>query len=227
MIYSLSIIVPAYNEEENIESAARHIFAGIPTGVKEYELIIVDDGSNDRTGNIIRDLAIHDSHIKTIQHGSNTGKGAALVSGFKQAGMEWVLFTDADLQIDISELQLFLTYTSEYDVVIGHRTKRKDSIFRLFFSKCYCRLVSLLFGLYLLDINCPFKLFRRDLLARVELNSGGFFIDAELMYKINLTGAMIKEVGVDSRPRPKGKSTVRFRHVIETLRELLRLKIEK
>lgn len=227
MLSGISIIVPAFNEAPNMEDAVRQILAGMPSMVKSFELIIVDDGSTDSTGGIIRGLAGCDNRIRAVCHERNEGKGAAWASGLRQASMQWVLFMDADLQIDISELPPFLSMAGEYDAVIGYRAGRRDSVFRRLFSKAYGLLVLFFLGFRVKDINCPFKLIRKGMLTDIELRSRGFLIDAEIIYRIRKKGNRIKELAVVCHPRSKGRSKVGFHHAGETLRELFFLLREK
>ena len=220
---TLSIMVPAYNEADNLADAIRMITSGIPDSISEYEIIILDDGSQDSTANIIRNLAAANQEIHGLFHEVNQGKGAALISGFKKARMEWILFTDADLQINISELPLFLEQTDSHDIIIGYRQGRRDPFSRRFFSSIYAALIRLTLGFGIRDLNCPFKLIRKSFLDSCNLQSKGFFIDTELMHAAFKNKVRIKELGVACQPRQKGESTVRFRHVIETIRELFEL----
>lgn len=220
---TLSIVVPAYNESDNLVDAIRMITSGIPASVSDYEIIIVDDGSRDNTADIIRTLTTVNHKIRGIFHGENQGKGAALNSGFKMAGMEWVLFMDADLQINFSELAAFIEQTGNHDIIIGYRQGRRDPLARRFFSAIYAAIIRLSLGVRVHDLNCPFKLMRKSFLDSCDLQSKGFFIDTELMHAAFRNKARIKELGVACQPRQKGESTVRFRHVIETVRELFEL----
>jgi len=167
----LSVVIPAYNESENLRDAIDMISAGISAVVSEYEIIIIDDGSQDATGDIIRDLANHNENIRGIFHGENRGKGASLRSGFNVASKDWLLLTDADLQIDISELGAFLDYVKGYDLVIGFRTGRSDHVLRLVFSKIFTFIISVLLGVRIRDINYPFKLLKNSMINTLELHS--------------------------------------------------------
>lgn len=221
MSYSLSIIIPALNEALNIKAAVASILSGLPSAVKEYEIIIVNDGSIDSTRDIINDLAAHNEKVVPVHHDQNAGKGASLVSGFRQARMDWVLFMDADQQIDITELGAFLHCSGEYEVIIGYRMDRKmDPLSRRLLSRGFSKLIAIALGVCVRDVNCPFKLFRRSVVEKVEFVTKGFLIDAEFLYRVGLSGINIKELGVACKPRLKGMSTVRFRHFFETLREL-------
>jgi len=218
---TITIVVPAYNEQDHIADTIRQILSGIPNSVADYELIIIDDGSSDSTGDIIR--AFTDPRIRCIVNERNIGKGAALISGFRQARMEWVLFTDADLQINISNLESFLKQVDGNDLICGFRQRRRDPIMRLVISRIYTAVIHAVLGFHLRDLGCPFKLIRKSLLDECQLQSRGFFIDTELIYAAFTKGLRIKELGVACQPRQKGRSTVRLRHVFEMVRELLEL----
>lgn len=220
---SLSIIIPAYNERDNIRDTADSVLRGITGLITDFELILVDDGSDDGTGEIMDSFAASDSHVHIIHHALNLGKGAALRSGFSQASKEWILFLDADGQVSVSELNAFLDFIDDYDVIAGYRAPRSDSRARRFFSSGYNMLISRLLGLRMKDINCPFKLFKKSILGSIELWSSGFLIDAEIIYRAAKGSFRIKELPVKSYPRSRGSSTVKPRHMLETLRELFSL----
>lgn len=221
--FNLTIVVPAYNEAENLSDAIQMISSGLPVSLADHEIIIIDDGSRDDTAAIIRAITASSNKIRAIFHNANHGKGAALKSGFNAAIMEWVLFTDADLQIDISELSAFLKHTASHDIIIGYRQDRKDPFSRIFFSGIYTAIIRLSLGFRFRDLNCPFKLIRKSFLDSCNFQSKGFFIDAEIMHAAHVKKARIKELGVACKPRQKGESTVKFRHVIETVKELFAL----
>lgn len=220
---TLSIVIPAYNEAENIREAMEMITAGLTAAETSCEIIIVDDGSGDRTGDIVQEFARKDDRIRMLRHENNRGKGASLITGFRNARMEWVLFTDADLQVAISELWDFIPYTGNFDLVAGFRMGRRDSLLRRILSKAYTCIIFLLLGVRFQDLNCPFKLIRKSLLDDIELHANGFFIDTELIHDALLRNCHIKELPVACQSRQRGRSTVRFRHVLETVRELIAL----
>lgn len=221
MSATLSIIIPSYNEERNIQEVLDNVIADMPTSVSDYEIIVIDDGSTDATQETLRHIASQNRKIRIITHKENEGKGAALLSGFAQASMEWILFTDADLQISTKVLPEFIAQTSSYQIIIGYRENRGDSLLRQLFSKGYALLIRILFNIRLKDINCPFKLFRNSLLHSLPLSSCGFFIDTELLYYILCKGSHIKEIGVTGKQRKHGKSSVKLEHVVQTIRELI------
>ena len=217
---SLSIVIPAYNEAENIRETVASVLAGLPDAVTRFEIIIVDDGSGDATAAVSRELAAGDGRITVLSHDENRGKGAALREGFDRARMEWVLLSDADRQIDISELGAFLPYTREFDIIAGFRVGRRQRLVRRLGSRMFAWIVAISLRVRLRDLNCPFKLIRRSVLTDCELRTTGFAIDVELISAARRRGCRIKELAVACRPRQKGASSVRLRHVRETLKEL-------
>lgn len=217
---TLTVIVPAYNEEENLRLAIDGIIAGLPSSVTDYEVIVVDDGSIDNTPVILREITKENDKIKGIFFAENKGKGAALSSGFRMAQMEWILFTDADLQICMEELPSFIEHTREYDMVIGYRKVRGDSVFRQILSKCYSLLILILLGVRPKDVNCPFKLIKRTVIDSIQLMSRGFFIDTELVCLALSRKCRVMELGVNGYRRRHGVSSVRIRNSFETIREL-------
>ncbi|GAB4483856.1 MAG: hypothetical protein OHK006_06350 [Thermodesulfovibrionales bacterium] len=220
MVSGLSVIMPAYNEAGNIEAAISEVVREVSLMVPAYEVIVVDDGSTDDTHAIVREIAQRHQEVTPLCHGSNKGKGAALATGIRNSRMDWILMIDADRQILPSDLDRFLPYAEDYDVIIAYRRSRADSLLRRLLSKGYGRLVSATLKVSAKDLNCPFKLFRKSLINPDDLLSRGFLIDAELLLRALWAGCRIKEVGVVARPRLSGRSSVRLRHVPETLREL-------
>jgi glycosyltransferase involved in cell wall biosynthesis len=219
---SLSVIIPAYNESENIQWAVAEALSALPPLVADYEIIVVDDGSVDSTADAVLEN-FRNAGVHVVRHSVNSGKGSALRTGFQRARMDWILFVDADRQIHPTELASFLPHTERADIVIGYRMNRPEAFSRRFFSRCYSLLISVLLGINVKDINCPFKLMKKSIPDTLTLTANGFFIDAELMYQVRKKGYTVVEVGVKSHPRTKGSSTISFRHVTETLKELLKL----
>ncbi len=222
----LSIVFPAYNEAPNIREmteAALHYL-----GQRSGEVIVVNDGSRDETGKIAAELERdHPGRVVAIHHPVNQGYAAALRDGFLAARSDWVFYTDADNQFDLREIDLLWPLKDDADLVIGIRTDRKDPWFRRFVAKSYNLLVRATFGLRgVTDIDCAFKLFRREVFERVKITSAGFTIDTEILVKAQRAGLRIRETGVTHRPRSKGNSTVRFHHVVETLKGLWKLRVE-
>lgn len=206
--YSISVILPVYNEEGNIgkviEDSVNFLLA--PDIFKEYEIIVVDDGSRDRTADILRELVDKISHLKVITHGKNLGYGQVLISGFGVARFPLCFFMDADGQFQINQLEKILNYILTYDIIIGCRYKRKDSLYRIILGKIYTLLAFLLFGLKFKDINCGFKLFKREAIEDSYKFNGGLFY-TEVLLEAKKKGFKIKEVPVNHFPRLKGKQS--------------------
>lgn len=224
---NISIIIPCYNEAENIIETVNMVINGIDDSVSDYEVILVDDGSVDNSRDIIYRLLETNGKILAFFHKENFGKGAALRSGFGHASMDWILTMDADLQIDISELKHFLPFCSDYDLITGFRIGRKEGFTRSIVSKIYNYVVSVVIGAQITDVGCPFKLMKAERVKNLDITSRGFAVDAELFNIFTLHKYRIKEVSVNCRPRIKGESTVKFRHYIKTFIELILLKLNR
>jgi glycosyltransferase involved in cell wall biosynthesis len=201
----LSIVLPAYNEEANIGAAVARSSEVAARCCTDYEVIVVDDGSADTTAAIVEKLAAEDSHIKLIRHEVNRGYGGALKSGFLAATMDLVFFTDSDNQFDLDELDVFLDLIQSVDVVAGYRIKRRDPFTRRLIARAWNYLVRALFYVPVRDIDCAFKLFRREVFDGLELTSVGAMVNTELMVKLGRSGYRVVEVGVTHFPRTAGK----------------------
>ena len=220
----LSLVLPAYNEEGNIERAVRQAAAAAATLTPDYEVVIVDDGSRD--GTAARLFALQPElgpHLQVVRHEVNRGYGAALRTGFQAARGELVFYTDADNQFDLSELGGFLPLMEEWDAVLGYRARRQDPRLRLLTSRVFNQLAAWTLGFRVRDVNCSFKLFRGNLLRSLPLVSDDFMIDAELVTHLQRLTPRVTEMGVTHLPRFAGRSTVRPWHVVNTLASLARL----
>ena len=159
---NLSVFFPAFNEEENITSLVTSAYELLKEIAEQFEIIIVDDGSRDRTSFIVKELAIRYPEVRLIQHSHNLGYGAALISGFKHCRYELVFFSDADNQFCLRDLRGFLGLIQDCDAVLGYRKKRSDSLFRSINTWAWTLLVNILFRIRIKDVNCAFKLFRKS-----------------------------------------------------------------
>ena len=206
---TLSVFFPAYNEEANIRAAVEEAVRVIDASpfVGDYEIIIVNDGSRDNTLAISHELEAEIPQVRVVDHGVNKGYGAALKSGIAAATKDYVFFTDADLQFDILELQNLLVHLDRNPVVIGYRAPRRDPLMRLLNAKVWNVLNRTLFGLRVRDIDCAFKVFRRDLVQELDLRSHGAMISAETLIRLQRQGIVIKEVPVSHLPRVAGSPT--------------------
>jgi glycosyltransferase involved in cell wall biosynthesis len=205
--HSLSFVLPAYNEEANITTAVETTVAVARRYAPQFEVIVVNDGSADRTAELVRLCAARHPEVRLIQHERNRGYGQALHTGFAAATMDFVFFTDSDNQFDMEELALLLAWADQADVVAGYRKIRKDPPMRRLNAWAWNRLVRALFYVPVRDIDCAFKLFRRQALAEIEIESRGAMINTEIMVKLARRGWNIVEVGVTHLPRTAGSTT--------------------
>jgi len=204
---SLSVFFPCYNEEQNIAALVHETIQALQDIVGDYEILIIDDGSTDRTGSIADNLSQECPCVRAIHHKKNKGYGATLITGFTNAAKEWVFFTDGDNQFDIQEIEKLLGEKDHYDAIIGYRAKRQDPLHRIFYSRMWNMLIRCLFDLSVKDVNCAYKLIRRNLLGKITLCSSGALINTELLIKIKQQGARIKEIAVSHKPRAYGQPT--------------------
>ena len=203
----LSLVLPAFNEADNLRIGlprAVQAFSGL--GI-EFEIVVVDDGSADATADTVQSAAQSDPRIRLVQHPANVGYGAALRSGFQAAHGQLVMFTDADLQFDLTEVDRLLAHADEYDIVAGFRAPRRDPWNRRLNAWAWGRLVNATFDLRIRDVNCAFKLFRREVLEEVSLRSDGAFVNTELLARARARGCRIRQVPVSHFQRRHGVQT--------------------
>jgi glycosyltransferase involved in cell wall biosynthesis len=217
----LSIVFPAFNEQDNIINSIDSV---IHLKLSSFEIIIVDDGSTDKTAELVRQKQTHDSRIRLVQHGSNRGYGAALVSGFQQAKGQYIFFTDADQQFKLNELHELWNFRDHAEIVVGYRYPRQDPPHRKFNAWAWGRLVRVVTGIRVQDINCAFKLFHSDVLSDMKLESTGAFINSEFLAKAMSKGHKIIELPVTHYPRIAGEQTgAHPKVIIKAFWELLTL----
>jgi len=223
-ISGLSIFLPCHNEEGNIERVVEALESELPKVSTRYEIVVVDDGSRDRTGEIADRLATANPNVKVVHHRTNRGYGAAVVSGIRACTQPWAVLCDGDGQFEASDIAKLAAKTPDYDVVVGRRAHRADPLMRRVNGKAWTLLMRLLLGIRISDVDCGLKLFRRDLLEGVSLQAKGAMISAELMAQ--LTGrAKICEVDVRHLPRVAGQqSGASMRVIMRAFKELLLLR---
>ena len=204
---SISIFYPCFNEEKNIPIFVNQALKVLPQIALRYEIIIVNDGSRDNTLKVAQKIAADNSVVKIVNHKQNRGYGAALKSGFKASKFDWVFFTDGDLQFDLKQLIDFLPFTSKYSVIIGYRKTRAEGFQRALNAKILKITMNILYRLHVRDIDCAYKLIKKDALENIKLVSEGAFLSSELLYRLKKKGYKFKEICVNHYPRKFGNPT--------------------
>lgn len=221
----LSIVLPCYNEEQNVEAMVADARRAAQAFSDDHEIVVVDDGSSDRTGQIAAALAARSGSVRLVTHPRNRGYGGAVRSGLAAARKEWVLLTDGDRQFDMMQLEAFVPRTATADLVAGRRADRADPFGRRVAAHAWNLLVRRLFKLPLRDVDCAFKLIRRTLLEPIELTADGAMISTELVVKCARGGGRVAELDVKHRPRPAGEQSGNNPRVVaRAFRELLRMR---
>lgn len=218
------MVLPAYNEEENVGPVIEGALDVLPTVAEEFEVILVDDGSADRTAEVCTDLVVeHYPRVRLLRHESNRGYGAALRTGFGHARFDFLFYTDADRQFDLTELPYFVRPGEPFDLVIGFRVYRYDTVLRSILSWIYNRLIGLLFRVRVRDVDCAYKLITREAMEKLTIETNDFFVDAELVARARRWNLRIVQKGVRHFPRVAGETTVRPSDIPHTLREIARM----
>lgn len=210
-ISEISVFLPAYNEEANLPHTIENVLKNLKKNFKKWELIIVNDGSKDKTGQIADGFAKKDTQIRVIHHNPNQGYGPALISGLYACKYSWISFIDSDGQFDFGEITKLVSKQSktQADMVIGYYLKRQVPFFRKVNTRIWQIIVWLMFGLNVRDIDCGFKLISKKVLSKIEKleSKRGAFISSEFLIKSQKAGFKIVEVGVNHYPRKQGEGT--------------------
>ncbi|HEY2386091.1 MAG TPA: glycosyltransferase family 2 protein [Candidatus Binatia bacterium] len=204
---SLSAFFPAFNEERNVPLMVERLTAVLPTVADDYEIIVVNDGSADRTGAVADELAKADPHVRAVHHPVNRGYGGALKSGFAASRKAYVFFTDGDGQFDVGEIGKLTAFVPAYDVVVGYRLDRAEGGLRKLNAALWNALVHRLFRIPARDVDCAFKLFKREVFDVVRVEAEGAMISTEMLARIVRAGFKVQEVGVHHFERRHGKPT--------------------
>jgi glycosyltransferase involved in cell wall biosynthesis len=215
--FSLSFVFPMYNEIDNIEACVQGTMQIGNQMDIDYEIVIVDDASTDGCGALADKLAELYPVIKVIHHPVNRKLGGALKTGFAGATKQYLLYMDSDLPLDFADVCAAIPKIGNADMLIGYRKTRDESFRRKFISTVYNRMIRLMFGLKVRDVNFSFKLFKREVFQQIILESEGSFIDAELLIEAYKKGYVIREVGLNYYPRVAGVSTLASNSVIKKI----------
>ncbi len=223
---SLSVFFPAYNDAPSLPGLLRRTFDVLREHVDDYEVIVVNDGSRDKTAEVLEEMACEfGPRLRVVTHAQNRGYGGALRSGFAAAARDYVFYTDGDGQYDVGELpSLLARMTPETGLVNGYKLERHDPAHRVWIGTIYNVCARLLFRIRIRDIDCDYRLMRRSLLQSIHLTSTSGTICVELVRKLELSGCGVAEVGVHHYPRLHGRSQFfRLRSLVSTFGQLLKL----
>ncbi len=201
--------MPAYNEDANLPGMIADVVAIMQPRFADFEIVVTNDGSKDRTGEVLRELALHYPQLKPVDHVVNQGYGAAVFTALSNASKEVIFFTDSDRQFKLEEVDRLTPHLAEADLVVGYRSPRRDPPVRVLFGHGWSALVTLLFGYTARDIDCAFKLLRRETFQRVapHIQSRGATFSAEWLVLSKRAGYRIAETPVSHLPRTAGSQT--------------------
>lgn len=223
----ISIVIPAYNEEDNVVGTLEEVSGVARRLGTDHEIIVVDDGSADRTGEVVREAMSHIPGLRLVENRPNRGYGGALKSGFEAATMDYIAFVPADGQFRFSEITSFLQKAPDADIVCGYRAFRRDNLVRRLNGWGWNMVVRMFFGYLVRDVDCGFKLLRREVVERIEVFSDGAMIDTELLAKARARRMRIAEVPVTHLPRRSGEATgANLRVILRAFRDLWALRRE-
>ena len=228
-VESLSVFFPAYNDAPSLPKLIANTFEVLREHVDDYEVIVVNDGSQDTTGEVLAQLEReYAPHMRVVTHAVNRGYGGALRSGFAAATKEFVFYTDGDGQYDVLELPKLLERMSEdVGLVNGFKLERSDPQHRIVIGNAYNAFAKFLFRVKIRDIDCDYRLIRRELLDEIKLTSTSGTICVELVRKLELLPWRVVEVGVHHHPRLHGRSQFfRVRSLLKTLYQISRLWVQ-
>jgi glycosyltransferase involved in cell wall biosynthesis len=222
---SVSVFFPAYNDAGTIASLVILAHLTVRRYSDDYEIIVVNDGSPDHTGELLDEMARAYPWLKVVHHPQNLGYGGALRTGFETAAKELVLYTDGDAQYDPREFALLLeAFSPHVDFVNGYKIARNDPFHRKVIGRVYHHFVKSAFGLTVRDVDCDFRLMRKSVFEKVTLTRSSGVICVELMKRVTDAGFRIAEVPVHHYHRTYGKSQFfNFPRVFRTLRDLVSL----
>lgn len=222
--FSLSVFYPCYNEEANVVETTEKALAALKSITDDFEVIIVNDGSKDRTAELADGLAAQYPQVRAVHNNPNLGYGGALQRGFNEATKDWVFYTDGDGQFDFGEIPKLLPLLDGCDIATGYRIDRKESFVRKFNAYCWGVLVKFLLKFKVRDVDCAFKIYPRKLFNEIEMTSMGALIDAEILAKAAHAGYEIDEVGVHHYPRTAGEQTGgNIKVILRAFKELFRM----
>jgi glycosyltransferase involved in cell wall biosynthesis len=222
----ISVVLPAYNEEAVIEETIRRCVEVLSVIAPDFEVLVVDDGSRDRTGEIADELAADDARVRVVHNQPNKGYGGALMAGFAASTKQLTFFMDSDGQFDIADLAKLIPWRERgYRAVLGYRKHRNDGFLRKVNAWGWNRLGRLLFGLRIRDVDCAFKLYDTNIVRACEVVAEGAMVNTEMLVKLKQLGVKYVEVPVRHYPRTHGSATgANVRVILHAFSELIGLR---
>lgn len=220
----LSLCLPAYNERENIGELLDSAIGMLPEFLRQYEVIVVDDGSRDGTAELVAEYSARDPAIRLVRHATNVGYGGAVTSGLRAAKGQHVAFMDSDGQFSLLDLPHLLCHLSTSDIVIGYRYRRADSGLRRINAWAWSQVVRATVGVQVKDLDCAFKIFPRDIVQQLTLSATGACINAEILAQCVQRDLTICQIPVAHYPRSRGAQTgANIRVICRAFQELPQL----
>lgn len=220
---NISLFFPVYNDETTVRRVTEKALAFLEQTADSFEVIIVDDGSPDRSGEIADEIARQHGAVRVIHHDGNRGYGEAIKSGLQACRYEWICFTDGDDEYEVFDFKKLMALRDHYDLIITFRYVRLYSGFRIFISRVYNRLVRMMFRTQYRDISTALRVVRKSVIEQVHIESSSPFVGAEITIKIMLMGFRVGEVGIQTFPRDFGRgASVSLPNIIATIRDLFR-----
>ncbi len=217
----ISLFFPVYRDERTIERVAAKAHRVLAELTSDYEIIVVNDGSPDRAGEIADELARRSPQVRVIHHGRNLGYGQALRTGLAAARFEWIAFTDGDDEYEVDDLRKLWRLRAYYDLILTFRYAKRYGSARIFISWIYNSLLRATFRTRYRDISCGLRLLRRDVAGELSLRSTSPFIGAEIAIKTMLKGFRVGEVGIQTFPREFGQgSSTTLKNILATMRDM-------
>ena len=224
--FNISFFCPAYNDEDNLPNLIPVVHKLLSEVSNKFEIIIVEDGSPDRTGEVAEQLARQYPYIRVIHHSKNLGYGVTLKDGFENSKYDYVMYTDGDNQYDVNEFMPALPLLEDVDIISGYAKKKAVSFRRRIQSQLFNHLVRILFGVNLKDINCSMKIYNRKTIDAIDIKSNSAFIDAEMLIKAKKNDFSIAQFPVTHYEREGGiASGSKFSVVVDTIKDMVRFRL--
>lgn len=221
---NISVFFPVYNDEKTVQKVTIKALRVLKEIADKYEVLIINDGSPDLSGEIADKLAEEYPFVRVIHHEVNKGYGAAIKTGLENTKYEWVCFTDGDDEYDLEDLKKMILLKNYYDLIITFRYIKLYSTFRIFISGIYNKVFRFLFKTNYRDISTGLRLIRKDVIDDLKLISDSPFIGAEITVRTMLKGYRVGEMGIQTFPREFGKgASVSFKNIIKTIKDMRRV----